>query len=69
MLSSALFLAAVVLTATLAPELAFTQDLPLAPLRGTDQGVWPAYEGWYDNQDGSYIVYFGGQDGRGRRGQ
>ena len=39
MRSSALFLAAVVLTATLAPEMAFTQDLPLAPLRGTDQGM------------------------------
>jgi hypothetical protein len=35
------------------------QDLPLAPLLGSGDGVTPAFEGWYDAGDGSYIIYFG----------
>jgi hypothetical protein len=33
--------------------------LPLAPVTGTGQPVWPAYEGWYDAGDGTYVIYFG----------
>jgi len=59
MRSSALVLGAAVLTVAVAPTLVCGQDLPLLPLRGTDQGVWPAFEGWYDNEDGTNVIYFG----------
>lgn len=35
------------------------QDLPLAPARGSGEGVWPVFEGWYENADGTYTLYFG----------
>lgn len=35
------------------------QELPLAPVRGAGQGVWPVFEGWYENADGTYTLYFG----------
>jgi hypothetical protein len=48
-----------VLTAGILSSVASAQELPLAPLRGSDQGVWPVFEGWYDEGDGTYIIYFG----------
>ncbi len=53
---------AAVLTAALTTSPASAQDLPLAPVRGSAQGVWPVFEGWYDNQDGTYVIYFGYQN-------
>ena len=35
------------------------QQLPLAPVRGAGEGVTPAFEGWYDKGDGTYVIYFG----------
>jgi len=38
---------------------ALAQPLPLAPVSGTGQTVTPAYEGWYVDRDGSYVLSFG----------
>lgn len=57
MRSYALLLGAIV-AATAATRVS-AQELPLPPLRGSEQGVTPAYEGWYDAADGSHIMYFG----------
>ena len=35
------------------------QPLPMAPVTGVGQPVWPAYEGWYEAGDGTYVIYFG----------
>src|SRR5215469_13221795 len=35
------------------------QNLPLEPFHDAGQGVTPAYEGWYQNPDGSYNILFG----------
>jgi hypothetical protein len=35
------------------------QNLPLEPFHDTGQGVTPAYEGWYQNPDGSHNILFG----------
>jgi hypothetical protein len=40
-----------------APALA--QQLPLQPVRDAGQGVSPAFEGWYQNPDGSYTLLIG----------
>lgn len=45
--------------AAIAATGAGAQELPLPPLRGSEQGVTPAYEGWYDAPDGSHVLYFG----------
>lgn len=34
-------------------------QLPLAPAPGAGQSVTPAYEGWYENPDGTYSLSFG----------
>jgi hypothetical protein len=36
-----------------------TRQLPLAPVRDSGQGVTPAFEGWYQNPDGSYMLLVG----------
>lgn len=46
-------------SASILAQPARAQELPLAPVRGAAQGVWPAFEGWYDNHDGTYVLYFG----------
>jgi hypothetical protein len=51
--------AALVTAGGLGTGRADAQELPLAPVRGTDQGIWPAFEGWYENADGTYTLYFG----------
>lgn len=56
---SAARLAAAILLAGAVVQPAASQELPLAPLRGAEQGVWPVFEGWYDNLDGTYTIYFG----------
>jgi hypothetical protein len=39
---------------------AVAQPLPLEPPhKAFGQAVWPAYEGWYDNPDGSYTFLIG----------
>jgi hypothetical protein len=35
------------------------QQLPLQPPRDAGQGVTPAFEGWYQNEDGSYTLLVG----------
>lgn len=35
------------------------QQIPLAPLRASGQTVTPAYEGWYENPDGTISLSFG----------
>lgn len=35
------------------------QQLPLSPLRDSGQGVTPAFEGWYENPDGSFTLLVG----------
>ena len=35
------------------------RQLPLAPVRESGQGVTPAFEGWYQNADGSYMLLVG----------
>ena len=35
------------------------QQLPLQPVRESGQGVTPAFEGWYQNEDGSYTLLVG----------
>ena len=35
------------------------QQLPMAPLSGSGRTVSPAYEGWYQNSDGTYSLSFG----------
>ena len=59
MRSPALLLGAAALTVALTAPLASAQQLPLAPVRGTNQAVWPAFEGWYENADGTLTIYFG----------
>jgi hypothetical protein len=56
-IAASLAAAALLLGAFVQPTPA--QELPLAPVRGADQGVWPVFEGWYDNGDGTYTIYFG----------
>ena len=45
-------LAAAVFSAT-------AQQLPLEPIRERGQGVYPVYEGWYKNADGSFTLLLG----------
>ena len=35
------------------------QQLPLQPVRESGQGVTPAFEGWYQNEDGTYTLLIG----------
>ena len=56
---STILLGLAVIWAAAAATPVWTQTLPLAPVRGSDQAVWPAFEGWYENEDGSLTVYFG----------
>lgn len=35
------------------------QQMPLAPARASGQTVTPAYEGWYENPDGTFTLSFG----------
>jgi hypothetical protein len=35
------------------------QQLPLEPLRESGQGVTPAYEGWFPNEDGTFTILVG----------
>ena len=35
------------------------RQLPLAPVRESGQGITPAFEGWYQNPDGSYMLLIG----------
>lgn len=38
---------------------ALAGQLPLQPARDAGQGVTPAFEGWYQNEDGSYTLLVG----------
>jgi hypothetical protein len=49
---TSLMLAAAVITVA-------AQQLPLEPIRERGQGVYPVYEGWYKNADGSYTFLLG----------
>jgi hypothetical protein len=35
------------------------QQFPLAPTKNYGQAVWPVYERWYDNPDGSFTLLIG----------
>jgi hypothetical protein len=39
--------------------LAAAQELPLAPLHSSGQGITGSYEGWFPNQDGSFTLLMG----------
>ncbi len=45
--------------ATPAAQQPTTQPMPLDPARERGQSVTPAYEGWYQNADGSYTLLVG----------
>ena len=49
-------LAAVALAGTARPALA---QLAMEPLKDSGQNVYPAFEGWYQNADGSYSLLIG----------
>jgi hypothetical protein len=38
---------------------AHARQLPLAPVRDSGQGITPAFEGWYQNPDGSFNLLIG----------
>lgn len=38
---------------------ALLAQMPLAPVRASGQTVTPAFEGWYENPDGTYSLSFG----------
>jgi hypothetical protein len=42
-----------------ASALSFAQPLPLEPPKEAGQSVTPAFEGWYQNEDGSYSLLIG----------
>lgn len=42
-----------------AGPIAALQQIPLPPRSTTGRTVTPAYEGWYDNNDGTYSISFG----------
>jgi hypothetical protein len=48
-----------VLAGVLALNVAVSAQLPLQPARDAGQGVTPAFEGWYQNPDGSYTLLVG----------
>ena len=39
--------------------IAASAQMPLAPVRESGQGVTPAFEGWYQNKDGSFSILVG----------
>jgi len=43
----------------LAAAMAFAQSLPVEPFHDRGQGVTPAFEGWFQNADGTYSISFG----------
>ena len=45
--------------ALIASGLIASAQLPLQPVRDAGQGVTPAFEGWYQNEDGSYSLLVG----------
>ena len=54
------FLVCVVLPVVLAAwALPGSAQLPLAPVSASGRTVTPAYEGWYENPDGTYSISFG----------
>lgn len=56
---SRLVLAAVAVAGVLMTTAASAQQLPLAPIRESGQGVTPAFEGWYQNPDGTFSLLIG----------
>jgi hypothetical protein len=53
------YFACIVIVATLGVTALFAGQLPLQPARDAGQGVTPAFEGWYQNPDGSYMLLVG----------
>ena len=49
----------VVATLVAAVETPRATQIPLSPVRDAGQTVTPAYEGWYPNPDGTYMLSFG----------
>ena len=45
--------------ATLIGAGASAQTLPMEAIKDSGQAVYPVYEGWYKNQDGSFTMLFG----------
>jgi hypothetical protein len=50
---------AVVMCSALSLGASVGAQTPLGPLKGSGQGVTPAYEGWYRNPDGTFSISFG----------
>src|SRR5262245_23985057 len=57
LIKSAWFWTSLMLAAAVAAVAA--QQLPLEPIRERGQGVYPVYEGWYKNSDGSFTFLIG----------
>lgn len=53
------FVAALVACACVSTGAASAQQLAMEPLKDSGSNVYPAYEGWYKNDDGSYTLLIG----------
>lgn len=55
----AILLATCVLVCAASPVNAQSKGLPLEPMHNAGQSVTPVYEGWFQNEDGTYTLLFG----------
>ena len=51
--------AALAVAACLLAVPAFARQMPIEPLKDSGQNILPAFEGWYQNDDGSYSLLVG----------
>ena len=53
------FIAALAACACVSTGAASAQQLAMEPLKESGSNVYPAYEGWYKNDDGTYTLLVG----------
>ena len=58
-LRTAIVIASAAIVSSALPAAAQYKPLPMEPLHETGQSVTPAFEGWWQNADGSYNLMFG----------
>lgn len=58
-LRSAIIIASAAIVFTAVPASAQVKQLPMEPIHQTGQPVMPSYEGWWQNDDGSYNFLLG----------
>ena len=51
--------AALAVVLCLAPTTLAARQLPMEPLKDSGQNIYPAFEGWYQNADGTYTLLIG----------